>query len=234
MCSFFNYYIRHWRVLSKMPGVKKTAITEKYMFTRHHYLGCSTVSIQTIMSPYQVITNVPAVNQREKKALVVQSISLCYLILSRPLFSPFLPVFFLTLLFQSAGAGAPRAHGIHRREPDSDGGSSPLHINTTRLLGHVTSRPLGDSNEPSTCHAYDTLWTNFLKHFTANRTENCTKSKNCLKVLESGVTNLIRTPLEVLFVFENLFMEELRQMEHFIQSSTQSTCLPQCIMLHLE
>lgn len=92
------------------------------------------------MSPYQVITNVPAVNQREKKTLAVQSISLCHLILSLapsfPLFPPFLPVF-LTLLFHSAGAGAPRARGIHRRRPDSDGGSSPLHINTTRRLGHM-------------------------------------------------------------------------------------------------
>lgn len=105
---------------------------------KQHQLGCSTLSIQTIVSPYRVITNVPAVNQREKKTLLVQSISLCHLILSRPRFSTFLPVF-LTLLFHFAGAGAPRAHGIHRREPDSDGGSSPLNVNTTRRLGHMLS-----------------------------------------------------------------------------------------------
>lgn len=117
---------------------EKKTITEKWTFMKQHHRGWSTVSIQyNIMSPYQVITNVPAVNQREKKMLAVQSISLCHLILSHPPFSPFLAVFFLTLLFHSAGAGAPRARGIHRREPDSDGGSSPLHVNTTRRLGHM-------------------------------------------------------------------------------------------------
>lgn len=109
---------------------------------KHHHLSCSIVSTHNTVSPYQVITNLLAVNQREKKKLAVQSISLCHSILSHSLSPLFPPVFFflfLTLLFFSAGAGAPRARGIHRREPDSDGGSSSLHVNTTRRFGHMLS-----------------------------------------------------------------------------------------------
>lgn len=123
-------------------------------------------------------------SKREKKTLALQSISLCHLILSRPLFFPFLPVFFfffnsLVPFCRCWGPEGPRhpqtwARFRWRQQP-----LARKHYQTPRP--HVTSRPPGDSNEPDTCHAHDTRRTNFLKHFTANRTENCT---NSLKPLE--------------------------------------------------
>lgn len=149
---------------------------------QHH--GCSTVSIQTIMSPYRVIANVPAVNQRETKTLRVQSISLCHLILSRPLSPPSLPCFSKSVVpfCRCWGPEGPRhpqtwARFRWRQQPLA-------HKHYQTPWPHVISRPRGDSNEPDTCHAHDTLLTNFLKHFTANRTENYNKTQNRLKVLE--------------------------------------------------